>query len=436
MRFLAKKQMLVSEKAEIVLNWPNKNEILVQDSDGKWAIDQNDILSQTRKIANLKRFDSNGVHNIETFLPTDNLIVRGNNLLVMNTLLEQFKAKVKLIYIDPPYNTGNADFQYHDSFGHATWLSFMKNRLEIAWQLLADDGAIFIQTDDAEQAYLKVLCDELFGRQCFKESIVLKSSTESGVNAINVKRGERLFKVKEHILFYAKSASFRFRPFYTKTNYNFNYKYEVKKTGNRFEVKNLSKDFTNNSDLEKYCLANPANIYSLEKNIKKAGSKFKAFAEANKTKSVVEEFLNSKNQEVLVYDGGSLVPLRERIVTENGKNYFGVLASDLWVDIGTTAATEGGIKFPNGKKPEKLLKRIIEMTTEPQDLVLDFFLGSGTTAAVAHKLGRQYIGIEQTDYQDNDCIVRLKNVINADPTGISKSINWQGGGSFVFGELS
>ncbi len=428
--------MLVSEKTEIVLNWPNKNEILVQDSVGKWVIDQNNILSKKRAIVHLKRFDSEGIHHIDNYLPTDNLIVRGNNLLVMNTLLEQFKAKVKLIYIDPPYNTGNADFQYHDSFGHATWLSFMKNRLEIAWQLLADDGAIFIQTDDAEQAYLKVLCDELFGRQCFKESIVLKSSTESGVNAINVKRGERLFKVKEHILFYAKSASFRFRPFYTKTNYNFNYKYEVQKLGSQYEVKNLTKIFANESVLEKYCLANPTNIYSLEKNIKKAGSKFKAFAEANKTKSAVEEFLNSKNQTVLVYDGGSLVPLQERIVTENGKNYFGILASDLWVDIGTTAATEGGIKFPNGKKPEKLLKRIIEMTTEPQDLVLDFFLGSGTTAAVAHKLGRQYICIEQTDYQDNDCIVRLKNVINADPTGISKSINWQGGGSFVFGELA
>ncbi len=428
--------MVFSEKTEIVLDWPNKNEILVQDSNGKWTLDQTDILSKTRTIANLKRFDADGLSETDSYLPTDNLIVRGNNLLVMNTLLEQFKGKVKLIYIDPPYNTGNADFQYQDSFGHATWLSFMKNRLEIAWQLLADNGAIFIQTDDAEQAYLKVLCDELFGRQSFRENIVIKSSTESGVNAINVKRGERLFKVKEHILFYTKSPSFRFKPFYTKTNYNFNYKYEVKKTDNQFEVKNLTKYFTNDSDLEKYCLANAAAIYSLEKNIKKAGAKFKIFAETNKINGVVEEFINTKNQTVLVYDGGSLVPLRERIVTENGKNYFGVLASDLWVDIGTTAATEGGIKFPNGKKPEKLLKRIIEMTTDPQDLVLDFFLGSGTTAAVAHKLGRQYVGIEQTDYKDNDCTVRLQNVIRGDPTGISKSVNWQGGGTFVFGELS
>jgi adenine-specific DNA-methyltransferase len=427
--------MLVSEKTEIVLNWANKNDILVQDSNGHWTIDQSDILSKTRQITNLKRFDSEGIQSIKSYLPTDNLIIRGNNLLVMNTLLEQFRAKINLIYIDPPYNTGNADFQYHDSFDHATWLTFMKNRLEIAWQLLANDGAIFIQTDDSEQAYLKVLCDELFGRQSFKENIVLKSSTESGVNAINVKRGERLFKVKEHILFYTKSPSFKFKPFYTKTNYNFNYKYEVKKMGNQFEIKNLSKIFENQSELEKYCLANPAHIYSLEKNIKKAGAKFKIFAEANKPKGLVEEFVNSKNQTVLVYDGGSLVPLRERIVSENGKNYFGVLASDLWVDIGTTAATEGGIKFPNGKKPEKLLKRIIEMTTKPNDLVLDFFLGSGTTAAVAHKLGRQYIGIEQTDYQEDDCTVRLQNVIKGDSTGISKSANWQNGGSFVYGEL-
>ena len=137
----------------------------------------------------------------------------------------------------------------------------------------------------------------------------------------------------------------------------------------------------------------------------------------------------------MIYDGGVLVPLRERVITDNGKNYFGVLASDLWVDIGTTPSNEGGIAFSNGKKPEKLLKRIIEMTTNEGDIVLDYHLGSGTTAAVAHKLKRRYIGIEQMDYGENDSMARLQNVINGDATGISKAIKWKGGGSFVFAAL-
>ena len=161
----------------------------------------------------------------------------------------------------------------------------------------------------------------------------------------------------------------------------------------------------------------------------------KAFAGLNKDKGVVEEFINKSGETMLVYDGGVLVPLKDRVIEDQGQKFFGVLASDLWVDIGTTASNEGGIRFQNGKKPEKLLKRIIEMTTSEGDLVLDYHLGSGTTAAVAHKLNRQYIGIEQMDYGDNDSIVRLQNVINGEQSGISKVIDWQGGGSFLSFEL-
>jgi len=202
-----------------------------------------------------------------------------------------------------------------------------------------------------------------------------------------------------------------------------------KKDISPFEVNSIEQEFIS------YALQNPEHIYSLEKNIKKAGAKFKEFAEKNKSKGIVEEYLNSSNEIALVYDGGVLVPLKERIVTENGKNYFGVLASDLWIDIGTTPSNEGGISFNNGKKPEKLLRRIIEMATDENDIVLDYHLGSGSTAAVAHKLKRRYIGIEQLDYGENDSMVRLQNVIHADQTGISKSIQWKGGGSFVYFEL-
>lgn len=401
-----------------------------------------------------KKYDSTGSYVPATLRAKDNFIIRGNNILVLRSLLPIYKSRIKLIYIDPPYNTGSDIFLYSDTFNSSTWLTLMSNRLSIAWQLLTADGSIFIQVDDSEFAYLKVLCDEVFGRANFKEHIVLKSSTESGVNAINVKRGERLFKVKEHILFYAKSPSFRFKPFYTKTTFNHHYKYEVLPTENGFTIEDISKTITTQylqgkkkktlTDIElqsiklaieNYALQHASNMYSLEKNIKKAGEKFKVFATANKAKGIVEAFVNSNNQNILVYDGGMLIPLQERIVIENGKPYFGVLASDLWVDISTTTASEGGVSFSNGKKPEKLLKRIIEMATNEGDIVLDYYLGSGTTAAVAHKLNRRYIGIEQLDYAENDSIVRLQNVIQGDDTGISKTINWQGGGSFIYSEL-
>lgn len=456
----------LSERKEIVLSWPYKDCILeggqIKDENRRneifWneilAPDQIDRLLHPKAFTHFLKYSSEEKSVPENISPTDNFIIKGNNLLVLHSLKPVYANKIKLIYIDPPYNTGSDSFLYNDNFNHSTWLTFMKNRLEIAWQLLAADGCIFIQVDDTEFAYLKVLCDEIFGRENFKENIILKSSTESGVNAINVKRGERLFKVKENILFYSKSPVFRFKPFYTKAEYNTNYKYEVVKEKNGYSIKDLNKDFIQkklNGRKQKeispfemysieqefiaYALSNPKHIYSIEKNIKKAGEKFKKFAQANKSKGIVEEYVNSSNKQSLVYDGGALVPLNERIIFENGRNYFGILASDLWLDIGTTPSNEGGISFNNGKKPEKLLKRIIEMTTNENDIVLDYHLGSGTTAAVAHKLKRKYIGIEQLDYGENDSVVRLQNVINGDPTGISKTIKWKGGGSFIYVEL-
>ena len=454
----------IAQSKEVVLDFPYKDAVLQasmtkeDDENNESFLHQSlmsheiDALLLPKVFENWKYYDTNGCQELRQLQQPTNFIFKGNNLIVLNSIHKLFANKIKLIYIDPPYNTGSDSFLYNDNFSHSTWLVFMKNRLEIAWKMLRKDGSIFIQVDDSEFAYLKVLCDEIFGRENFREAIVIKSSTESGVNAINVKRGERLFKVKEYILFYSKTSDFRFFPFYTKSNFNKNYKYEVKKIGENYTVTDLSNKFASQyadlpiSPKEKdalaarkfrtYALANAENIYSLEKNIKKAGAKFKDFALKNKTKDKVEEFVNSKNEIKLIYQGGVFVPLQERIISDEKSAHFGVLASDLWVDIGTTPANEGGIKFKNGKKPEKLLQRIIAMATQEGDWVLDYHLGSGTTAAVAHKMNRKYIGIEQLDYGENDSIIRLQNVINGDKTGISKLVNWNGGGSFVSAELA
>ncbi len=453
----------LKQRNEVALVWPFKDCVLEggqsREEDKREEIFFNEILAQDeitqlfepKVLTNAKIYDKDGKQEFKGFTRdvelnkkrglqentiTDNLIIKGNNLLALHSLKKEFANKVKLIYIDPPYNTGNDGFNYNDSFNHSTWLTFMKNRFEIAKPLLHKEGAIFVQCDDNEQANLKVLMDEIFGKENYKETIVVKTSTPSGVNAVNVRRGERLFKVKEYLLFYSKTPSYRFKPIYVKSKFNKNYRFEVIKNKDEYKITDLKKQFKTDIELEEYALRNPENIFSLEKNNKKAGEKIKKVIQESKNENKIIEYINSKNQKVLVYNGGVFIPLKDRVVRDNGKYFFGTLISDLWDDeIFQTNQSEGGVNLPGGKKPEKLLKRIFELTTNKNDIILDYHLGSGTTAAVAHKTNQQYIGIEQLDYGENDSVVRLKNVIKRDATGVSKTVNWKGGGSFIYLEL-
>ena len=460
----------LAENKAVVLTWPYKDSVLAggqTKEDAKreeifWnetlAPDEIDRLLSPKVLTNFKKYDQSGVHEIETLSGEENFLIKGNNLLVLHSLLPVFAGKIKLIYIDPPYNTGNDSFGYNDKFNHSSWLTFMKNRLEVAKRLLHPEGALFIQIDDKEMAYLKVLCDEIFGRENFKESIAVKNGSESGVNAINVMRGEQLFKVKEHILYYAKNNQIhRFKPVYVKAiAFNKSYRLEVKKENGQYTVTDIYKNtlqklfnqdnlrgLTNeqkhifNAAFEEYCLEHNQHIYALKSDIQKSGDAFKTFAAANKKKEQVEEYTTADGRINLVYKGGMLTPLKERIVEENGIKYYGTLISDFWWDIGATPSAEGNVELKSGKKPEKLLKRIISLCTDENDIVLDFFLGSGSTAATALKMKRRFIGIEQLSYGQNDSIQRLQNVINGDQTGISqdRDINWHGGGSFVYAEL-
>lgn len=253
------------------------------------------------------------------------------------------------------------------------------------------------------------MMDELFH---YKETIVVKTSTPSGVNAINVKRGEQLFKLKEYILCYGKNDTCRFNPMFIKSKYNHNYCYELIKDECDYKIKNLKKSL-NKEELEQYCLNNPDNIYSLETNNQKASNKLKEKLEESKYSNQLSEYITKDGRTLLLYNGGVLTSLKERIVQQNGTNYFGVLIGDLWDDeVFQTNIHEGGVSFKNGKKPEKLLERIICLTTNENDLVLDFYLGSGTTIAVAHKLQRRFIGIEIMEHQIKLCLERMKRVIS------------------------
>lgn len=353
---------LLAENGDVVLNWPYKDAILEggQDKEDQkrsevffnevLAPDQITRLLDDKVFTNWKRFDTDGEHDLDELKATDNLILKGNNLVVLHSLKKRFAGKVKLIYIDPPFNTGKDSFNYNDRFNRSTWLTFMRNRLSAAKTLLADNGSIFVHLDFNESHYAKVLMDEIFGEDNFKNNIVWCYTGPAGANNF-------LPRKHDDILYYGKSASTAL-----------NMPYIQHKSG----VHNTGQVFGNTE----------------------SSDGFKEEVEAR-----------------------------------------GKKLEDWWIDIYSTDRYRSEAIGFTGQKPELLMQRIIDMASEPGDIVLDYHVGSGTTAAVAHKMGRQYIGIEQLYYGDNDPTVRLQNVINGDTTGISKSVDWQGGGSFVYANI-
>lgn len=458
---------LLSENGDVVLNWPYKDTILEggQDKEDQkrkevffnevLAPDQITRLLDDKVFTNWKRFDKDGEHELDELKNNDNLILKGNNLVVLHSLKKRFAGKVKLIYIDPPYNTGGDSFGYNDKFNHSTWLTFMKNRLEIARDLLTTDGAIYIQCDDNEQAYLTVLLDQIFGIENRINTISVSMSTVSGNKIKHTIDGKRFPKTKEYILLYARNkASFRVSvPKVHKSKWDTEYNKIIPEwTHDDYAMLELADKAAIESRINELSLVSLTD-YAKEHNIDltdewKWDNAYRIFAvEQNESLRKIAR-LNSYTTDIACVESSrGLLKListsfnrdssRARIelvsAQENGQIYI----SDTWNDmaIGGGISYEGAVQLKNGKKPEKLIHRIIEASTSPGDIVLDYHLGSGTTAAVAHKMGRQYIGIEQLYYGDNDPTVRLQNVINGDQTGVSKSVDWNGGGSFVYANI-
>jgi adenine-specific DNA-methyltransferase len=392
------------------------------------AHDEIDRLFDHKALTNWKRFTAGG----ETLPPdkgdlgglkrdqdgtlTENLIIKGNNLLALHSLKKQFNKKVKLIYIDPPYNTGNDGFKYNDNFNHSTWLTFMKNRLEVAKELLRDDGVIFVQCDDNEQAYLKVLMDEVFGRENFVNNIAIKTASINGFKIY----GNKPVRVKEIIIMYSKSRStYQYKRIYTQQNgywdshFSLFYDRENDKVLSLKEVLVKEKIILENEKLEDLNIQNKnfKKFYTKNKdNIFQTGA-YKDCTEKQKSLELKNKIYKVKDS-LYLYNGRMVSFLSKSLKEINGNFELALALSDFWDDIDfNNIQNEKGESFSNGKKPEKLLQRIIEMSTEKGDIVLDYHLGSGTTCAVAHKMGRQYIGIEQMDYVETIAVERLKKVI-------------------------
>ena len=381
-----------------------------------------------------------------------NLLIKADSLYGLKYLLDQgYRSKVKLIYIDPPYNTGNDSFKYNDRFNHSTWLTFMKNRLEIAKDLLREDGVIFVQIDDNEQAYLKVLMDEIFGRENFVSLLVWKSKNKPSGNTSTV---QRVDTHTEYLLLYEKLTNSSM----LKLNVN-NEEDLINRGYNKKDEFFDSRGFYKIIPLAHSCSAGSFQyIISLDYDIQAPdGTFFKNHWNIKKPKSYrytwskklfdyglsngFIEFHKNKNEEWVAYrkiyqkvtiDNKNL-EIIYRDVGSAYSNFIDIVSSDSGANELRILFNEKNFPYP---KPEALIQRIIEMSTTEGDIVLDFFAGSGTTPAVAHKMKRQWIAIEQMDYIQDITKLRLQKVIDGEQGGISKALNWQGGGSFDFIDLT
>lgn len=446
----------IDESEDVVLDFPFKDTVLKAGMTKEDTKENNepflneiiakpeiDELLEPKVFVNAKRYDADGEHEADSFTDTDNLVIKGNNLIALHSIKNRYAKQVKVIYLDPPYNTGKDDFSYNDSFTRSAWLTFMKNRLEIARDLLADDGVIFVNIDTSRansariqgstmEPYLHILMDEIFGTANYLGVLSWKKKQPSYLS--------RLAGVLDHIFVYAK---------------------------NEKNIKKLYGENTSDNTKRIDNVSNPVSERLVPAGIRYMGAEenltIKAGTYTNKTMSVeyesdvVVERGRTKNEVVIKarwrttqenitdYCKQDLLYINRaktlrRFVTpeEEGKKKS---ITDLLLDWGQNQDATKELNELFGKKvfetpkPERLLFNLIKSNSSEGDLVMDFFMGSATTQAVAMKMNRQFIGIEQMDYINTISVPRLQKVIEGEQGGISKDVKWQGGGSFVYAEL-
>ena len=455
----------ISSKNDVELVFPHKDCILeggqTKEEKGRKEIFYNETLAPEqvtnllapKAFCNAKRYekDDSGTvaERVETKISnTDNLIIKGNNLLALSSLLECYAGKVKCIYIDPPYNTGNDEFNYNDNFNHSSWLVFMKNRLELARKLLKDDGCIFISIDTSRQnsngvegtsefPYLNVLCDEIFGRKNFIANLHWKKKKQPSFLS-------RVAGVMETIIVYAKDERTVGKLQLGETSDSTK---RIDNASNKITTMKIEAGIKYMGDanfvIKKGVYQNKTMTTEFLDDVEikngRTVNSFRANAKYRNSQSEITKFC--KQDLIYITANNSF----RRFKTENEENSAKTI-TDLLLDWGQNQDATDELrklfdikddsKIFDNPKPELLMHNIIECFTEENDLVLDFHLGSGTTAAVAHKMNRQYIGVEQMDYINTVTVERLKKVIAGEQGGISKAQNWQGGGSFVYCELA
>jgi len=453
---------LLKQNNDVALVWPFKDCVLEggqsREEDNREEIFFNEILAQDeitqlkepKVLTNAKMYDKDGEHPFNAFTRnaelnkqrglaedtiTDNLIIKGNNLLALHTLEKEFAGKVKLIYIDPPYNTGNDSFQYNDSFNESTWLTFMKNRLEIARDLLSKDGKMFIQCDDNEQAYLKILMDEVFKAQNFVETFVWKNTDNAPALSKKTRKNLEFIHCYEKVLdttkgYVGRDSDNDDAPLLNSGNPITVLEFKPEIIQFRIPDGNYPKGSYDKVELLDDLVVNKGK----NENTIRLKGRFKW----------QQSFLDSE-----VSNGTYFLVKSNKFSIRYQREIASNMAPDKLIDeiylskaIGVETNEDSkkhidslNLNFNSYPKPESLIGFLIKAVTVEGDIVLDYHLGSGTTASTAHKMNRQYIGVEQMDYIETVAVERLKKVIEGEQGGISKSVNWHGGSSFIYLEL-
>ncbi|GAA8343001.1 hypothetical protein HpNP145_02940 [Helicobacter pylori] len=424
---------LIKSSELVVLNFPFKDNVLLGNAKDNSTKSKecfyHEILHKKEIDALFKQkalcnFEMHGEGDLQSALKdkNTNYLIKGNNLIALHSLKKKFAKQVKCIYIDPPYNTGNDSFNYNDNFNHSSWLVFMKNRLEAAREFLSDDGVIFVQCDDNEQAYLKVLMDEVFLRENFVNTIIWEKKYSPQNDA------KWFSDNHDFILLYAKDKGI-WRPILLPRTSEMNARY-----------KNLDND-ERGAWKPSDCLVKTY-MASYDYPITTPSGKVVTPPKGRCWMTSKENFQKLVDDNRIYFGrNGDNVPSLKRFLSEVKQ---GTTPLTIWkyTEVGHNQdatkqllALFNNVKLFDTPKPEALISRILEISTQENDLVLDFFAGSGTTCAVAHKMKRRYIGIEQMDYIETITKERLKKVIEGEQGGISKKCDFKGGGSFVYAEL-
>jgi len=447
-------------KGALRLDWINKDLSLyyeIDEKEGKgirpvW-VPKNDIrVAEPRILKFQKNYGDT---------TSENMLIKGDNLLVLRSLVEMFKGKpekekVKCIYIDPPFNTGNAFKHYDDNLEHSEWLTMMRDRLFLLRKLMRKDGILFVHLDDKEVAYCRVLLDEVFGRQNYLNTVTIKANSPFGFKHTS----NQLFKSANNLLIFAKDAvQLKFKKTFIEKGYDHAYHWvfdDIKKVEKKWSWKDIdevvSKElgFSDTRDAKKklgeeefdaeiglFAIKNADRVFRTASVT--GGARLKRVKTLEKSRKLKDKIVRHPNDDMdYLFIGGERVLFYKERLQEIDENLLPVEAiTDIWDDISWEGiASEGGVDFPKSKKPERLIQRIISLSTEKEDLVFDSFAGSGTTGAVAHKMDRRWVMVEMGRHADELIVPRMQRVVSGkDQTGISKEVEWKGGGGFKYYQL-
>lgn len=388
----------------------------------------------------------------------DNRLIFGDNLLALKALEQEFSGKVKCIYIDPPFNTQQAFEHYDDGYEHSIWLGLIRDRAESLRRLLSDDGTLFVHIDDNELGYLIALLDEVFGRANRISVVTFKQGSATGHKAIN----PGVVSTTNFILIYAKNKSlwtpnrvFTARAERDKRYGQFIENYEEPFSRWRFVTlasafamslgmpeRGLKKNLGDlyEEQLSEFVMNNAGRVVRLARpDYKAVSSEAREMIDRSKARSGEVLLLERESHSNMYFvNGERILFYSDKLKFIDGKYVAGEPLTSLWDDIlSNNLHNEGGIDFPKGKKPEGLIKRCLDLATKPGDIVLDSFAGSGTTGAVAHKMGRRWIMVELGEHCHSHVIPRLKKVVDGeDLAGVTAAMNWRGGGGFRYYRLA